>query len=366
MALSTASLDGSTRGFEYPDPRRQQAPLSTAAVTAVVAAATVAPAEGPAAAAAASATVIADVDHGSFNCDVSKRRRHQLFALALGLLEVGFSLYNAIVEEAFLIEDGTDFVFASSALMESIGLAVMLFVALISLYIATSEETSEERRDHGGWAGESWEKFGSPLPILVSGIHQKDPSLVNAGQVGALFQAIVVCVVGLVLLQRADNTVFLVLICVIPTLLCCGWCAVVWNAQGGCIDCFSHVEAPYPYPGDTDPSTQPSNHDTTVDTPRVVGDLFMGVACILLLLPLGIDIAEVVLLILLEGVSWRAMILAILDILVTSFVLLPWGVSRFKSSVLQATGAVRNAFSSFVDVSCDLCQGCWRHLLMNP
>lgn len=51
---------------------------------------------------------------------------------------------------------------------------------------------------------------------------------------------------------------------------------------------------------------------------------------ILVGLPLGVDVAEVVRLILGEE-SWRAMILAILDILVTCAVVVPWGLKNFTA-----------------------------------
>lgn len=70
---------------------------------------------------------------------LDSRRWQQLWALGLGLLEVGLSVSYAGLEDAFKIEDAEDFVFSASAVVESAGLAVLLLVALVSVDEAEKE-----------------------------------------------------------------------------------------------------------------------------------------------------------------------------------------------------------------------------------
>ncbi|CAN0259689.1 unnamed protein product [Scytosiphon promiscuus] len=265
-------------------------------------------------------------------CYLVKRRRHHLFALALGVLEVYFSVYNVVVEDAKSLEDGKDFVFYSSAIMESVGLALMLLIGLLVSMDDTcaemvaqfgdeddgdmeigsggedkendEEDGKDEEGEEGGEEGEEKGKYfleevGSPLAILVSGIHQKDSRVTNAGFLGSLAQALVVFLVSLDFVdKRAGREVlYIVCVCLIPVILVVG--AIARSTA-----------------------------------------LFLKVTCVFILLPICVDVAEVVFL-LLGGESWRAMILAILDIFVTCTVVFPWVLKIFTASVQQVPSVVR-------------------------
>lgn len=236
------------------------------------------------------------------NCGLTTRRWHHAFALSLGLLEVGFSWDNALSENAFKILDATDFVFSASAAMEAVGMAVMLFAALC-------RETYREQGQHG--RDYVLEGFGSPLAIMVNGVRQKERSLTKLGHFGAMCQAAVVSVVGLVLLQRLDAQAFVIMFYVI-FLLFAGFCLV--SNSSFCENWFRDVLTVSRLDSALDPE------DTTV-----------GITYVLVVLPLGVEVAEVVLLVL-GGGSWKATILAVLDIAVTTVVLFPYGYKHFMRS----------------------------------
>ncbi|CAM9143094.1 unnamed protein product [Scytosiphon promiscuus] len=233
------------------------------------------------------------------NCGLSTRRWHQVFALGLGLLEVGFSLYNALSKNAFEISDATDFVFSASAVMESAGMTAMLFAALCR------EKYGAQRQDGRDFVLEG---FGSPLAILVNGVRQKERSLTKVGHFGAMCQAAVVSVVGLVLLQRLNARAFVIIFYVLFLLLA-GFCLVTNSFF--CENWFRDV-------------LFFSRLDSALDP----NDAAVGVTYVLVVLPLGVEVAEVVLLALGEE-SWNATILAVLDVAVTALVLFPYGYKHF-------------------------------------
>lgn len=268
-------------------------------------------------------------------CGLSKRRQHQLFALGLGLMEVGFSVSNAVSEDAFKIRDSGDFVFSSSAIMESVGLAIMFVVALAGKTAQEDETKREEMGREGGEddkAHEVLEGFGSPLAVLASGIHQRDYDLTKAGYFGSVWQAATVYVTGLIFLYNVARRAFLVLVCVTPLGLCCCTCLAFMSDtlerwENSWLNCILFLRARQRGP-------------TSFDRARRPPSLAWRATSILVGLPLGIDVAEVVLLIL-GGESWRAMILAILDILVTCVVVVPWGVKNMKAALPQVAIAAQ-------------------------
>lgn len=227
---------------------------------------------------------------------LKKRRRKQLFALGLGLLEVGFSVYNAVVEGAFEVKDAEGFVFSASAIMESISLTVLLLVAAAPLCRKNMDEAGEKREEEGGakeGAGGDLEELGSPLAILVNEIVQKNSRLTNAGYFGSICQAAAVCVLGLVLLYKVARTAFVAAVCATMLAL------VLW----GCCTLYSLRSHGFPFL------------------------IRSGVSSIFVVLPVGVDVAEVVFL-LLGAESWRTLILAILDIVVAFCVVVPWSLKR--------------------------------------
>ncbi len=207
---------------------------------------------------------------------------------------MGFSVYNAVSEGAFKITDAADFVFSASAAMESVGLAVMLLLSL-TLSVKRSHQREVEE---GVEKGEFLEAFGSPLAILAGGLSEKYEPQKAAGYFGSMCQAVVVGVMGLVLLSKVDTTAFVVLLCVILSLLICCLCSAAAVESGR------------------------DNQDELDVNP-------CGSTAILVLLPLSVDVAEVVFLALIEGRSWDAIILAFLDVVVTFFVVLPWACNKF-------------------------------------
>ena len=238
-------------------------------------------------------------------CVLGKRRRKQLFALGLGLLEVGFSVYNAVAEGAFEVKDAEGFVFSASAIVETVGLAVLLLVAVGPLCRKSTEEAGEARdeKEEEGTGKEGAEldvqELGSPLAILVNEIVQKNSQLTNAGYVGSICQAATVCVLGLVLLYKVAMTTFVATVCTTMILLMLWSCCTLYSL-------------------------------------RSYGFLFLirsGVSSVLALLPVVVDVAEAVFLLLDEGESWRAVVLAILDIVVAFCVVVPWGLQRCGMSL---------------------------------
>lgn len=95
------------------------------------------------------------------NCGLTTRRWHQLFALGFGLLEVGFSVSNAVSEDAFKVRDAKDFVFSPSAIMESVGLAVLLLASLHSKMRGSRRGRSRKDRMETGEI--FWGDLGRPL-----------------------------------------------------------------------------------------------------------------------------------------------------------------------------------------------------------
>ncbi|CAM9908157.1 unnamed protein product [Ectocarpus fasciculatus] len=235
------------------------------------------------------------------SCGLTSRRWHQLFALGIGLLEAAFSLSNAIAEDAFKIEDAAGFVYSASAVQESVGLAVMLLLSLC--------------RRRGGEQGAAMEGFGSPLAILVNGVRQTDRSLTRSGHFGAMCQAAVVAVTGLVLLQKVDARGFVILFYALLVLFC-GFCLVTNNVF--CAGYFRNLVVVSRLDSALDP-----------DNPAV------GLTYALVALPLGVDVAEVVFLFL-GGQSWNATILALLDVGVTAVVVFPFGYRRFMRDFPEA------------------------------
>lgn len=236
------------------------------------------------------------------NCGLTTRRWHHIFALGLGLLEVGFSAHNALSKDAFKILDARDFVFFASAAMESVGVAVMLFAALCREKFSGAQQEQDARRDY------FLEGFGAPLAILVNGVRQKERSLTKVGHLGAMCQAAVVMVIGLVLLQRLDARAFVIIFYVLFLLLA-GFCLVTNSFF--CENWFRDVLIS-------------SRLDSALDPE----DAAAGVTYVLVVLPLGVEIAEVVLLTLGRG-SWNATVLAVLDVAVTGVFLFPYGYKKF-------------------------------------
>lgn len=174
----------------------------------------------------------------------SKRRRQHLAALALGVLEVVFTVRNAIREKSFQIEDEADFVFFSSMVMESLGLAFTLLCAIGSL-----------GKKWGGVVGtaEPLEEFGAPLAILTNGVMEQNLALQNVGVLGAMIQAISVFVVALIFLS--GTTAFIVVACVGASVPCCyvccslGSCVTNHDIDEGYEDgYFDHSSSPTPPP----------------------------------------------------------------------------------------------------------------------
>lgn len=231
-------------------------------------------------------------------CGLDKRRLHQLVALVLGVLEVGFSVSNAVVEDAFKVKDAQDFVFSASAVMESVGLGVLLLVALTPLCRKKTESAGED--------SDFLEEFGSPLAILVNGITQENSHLTNAGFFGTVCQAATVCTMGLILLYKIARTAFIAILCAIILLFCC-LTSVAHCCRFPIFE--DEIRSPFDFsaPG------------------------FQVVGVTLVVLPLGVDVAEFFYLIL-GGESWRAVILAVLDVVVTVVFVISWGMNRFWQS----------------------------------
>lgn len=242
-------------------------------------------------------------------CGLTARRWHQLFALSLGVLETVFSVLNAIAEDSFEMEGGADFIFSASAVMESVGLAVMLLVSLCTPRASGEEADGRREEERGG--NRAMEAFGSPLAILVNGVRQTDRSLTRVGQFGAACQAAVVGVVGAILLQKADARAFVIVFYVL-LLVFCGFCFVSTN------ECFANCFRNALVVSRLDSLFDP-------DHPAV------GLTLSLILVPLGVDVAEVVLLAL-RGRSWNATVLAVLDVGLTFIVVFPFGYKRFMRS----------------------------------
>lgn len=240
-------------------------------------------------------------------CGLTTRRWHQLSALSLGVLETVFSVYNAVVEDSFKFEDGADFVFSASAAMEGVGLGVMLLIALCR----TDGDEAGGRREEARGHKVVMEGFGSPLAILVNGVRQMDPSLTKVGHLGAVSQAAVVGIVGLALLQKVDARAF-VIVFYLLLVLTCGFCFV--TANDFFANCFRNALVV-------------SRLDSLFDP----HDPALGLTYALILLPLGVDVAEIVLLVL-EGKSWNSTVLAVLDVGLVFAVVFPFGYKRFMRS----------------------------------
>lgn len=238
-------------------------------------------------------------------CGLTTRRWHQLSALSLGVLETAFSVHNAILEDSFKVEDGVDFVFCTSAAMESVGLAAMLLLSLCRINHAEAGGRGAEGRD------KVMEGFGSPLAILVNGVRQTDPSLTKAGHLGAVSQAAVVGIVGLTLLQKVDARAFVIVFYLLLVLLC-AFCFVTNNDFFA--SCFRNTLVV-------------SRLDSLLDPE----DPAVGLTYALVLLPLGVDVAETVLLVL-GGKSWSTAVLAVLDVGLIFIVAFPFGYRRFVRS----------------------------------
>lgn len=221
-----------------------------------------------------------------------QRRLYQLVAFLVGVLEVHFSLDNALAEDAFSFsDDPTDFVFASSAVMESVGLAVMFVLAVT-----------------GGAAelgGGCLEGFGEPLVVLASGVRQKEASLTSVGHVGAVCQATVIVVFGLILLFHVDGMAFAVVLIVGLIVACV--CVL------GSVVCAEGIR------------------DSVNRECLAAG----GAQYVVVLVPVAIDATEVALL-LVAGKSWRGLILAVLDIVVTCLFVGPWSCRNAVASVPNA------------------------------
>ncbi|CAM9449049.1 unnamed protein product [Ectocarpus sp. 8 AP-2014] len=255
----------------------------------------------PTRAAAAPAAGRPTADDVEKSCGLTSRRWHHLFALGIGLLEAAFSLNNAIAEDAFKIEDAASFVFSASAVQESIGLAVMLLLSLCRARVGEQDMVMEG--------------FGSPLAILVNGVRQTDRSLTKTGHFGAMCQAAVVAVTGLVLLQKVDARGFVILFYALLVLFC-GFCLITNNVF--CAGYFRNLVVVSRLDSALDP-----------DNPAV------GLTYALIALPLGVDVAEILFLFL-GGQSWNATILALLDVGVTAMVVFPYGYKRFMTAFPEA------------------------------
>lgn len=230
---------------------------------------------------------------------LSQRRRRHLFALALGVLEAVFSVKNSISEESSKIEDGVDFVYFSSAIMELCGLAVTLGLALRSLNCSRSDDGGR-----GGVAKEPLEEFGAPLAILANGVLEKDLLLEKVGHFGAVCQAAAICVVALILLQKVGRTAYHVLCAGLVMLSCSSCCVTLATFCHGMDYTITPVAV--------------LHRRRREDLGRVA-----GATKVLVLLPLSVDVAELVLLVL-ESKSWQAILLAILDVGAICVVVLPW------------------------------------------
>lgn len=83
-------------------------------------------------------------------CGVPKCSWHKVFALGLGLLKVGFSAGNAMIEDAFKVEGVPVFVFAASAIKESIGRLSFISSAHRVVVVGQTEDGGDGRRRNGG------------------------------------------------------------------------------------------------------------------------------------------------------------------------------------------------------------------------
>lgn len=243
------------------------------------------------------------------NCGLTTRRWRQLAALLLGVSRTLASVFNALSEDAFDVEDAPDFVFASSAAMAPVGLAAMLLLSLCTPEGEGGEEEEQEGAGSGGGEGEErrgivLEGFGSPLVILANGVRQIDRSLMKQGRLGVVCQAAVVCVIGLTLLQKVDARAFVIVFYALFVLLS-GFCFVTndWLPR-----CFG-------------------NAPVSLVDPECPA---FSLTYVLVLSLLGVYIAEFVLLAF-RGKSWNAALLAVLDVVGTSFVVFQFARSSLEN-----------------------------------
>lgn len=239
-------------------------------------------------------------------CGLTTRRWHQLLAISLGISEAVFSALNANAEDSFKLENGVDFVFSASTVMESVGLAVMLLLSLCRINGGEARGRREEERGE-----KMMEGVGSPPVILVNGVRQTDRSLTKVGHLGVVSQAAAVGVVGLTLLQRVDVRAFVIVFYVVLVLTR----GFFFVASNGCFPSFFRNVLVV------------SRLDTLFDPE----DPAVALTYALALLPLGVDVTEVVLLAF-GGKSWNATILAVLDVGLASIVVFPFGYRRFMIS----------------------------------
>lgn len=242
--------------------------------------------------------------------NILKLRMWHLLAFVTGVAEVYFSVENAVSEDAFKLKNGKDAVFYASAVMESVGLAVMFIIALLIcaipsliewIAIQCDEAVEGDGQEGGGDNGHGQEllvEFGAPLAVIMSGILQENSHLERVGYIGSMFQALVVCYV---FYRLPDTDMWTVGFFIAIAVMCC-FAGVYYSLR------------------------------------RNPGLLFRFTS-IMVFLPICVDVAEVVLL-MLGGESVRAMILSILDILAISLFVGPWGLQKFKESLPGAAETV--------------------------
>ncbi len=246
------------------------------------------------------------------NCGLTTRRWRQLAALLLGVLRTLASVFNALSEDAFEVEDAPDSVFASSAVMAPVGLTAMLLLSLRRTNDEGGEEEGQEEAGSGGGGGEErrgivLESFGSPLVILANGVRQTDRSLMKRGRLGVVCQAAVVCVIGLTLLQKVDARAFVIAFFAL---------VVLWSV-------FCHHHA-------TNDRLTPCCRSASVSLVDPEGPT-VTLTYALVLFPLGVYVAEFVLLAF-RGRSWNTTVLGFLDVVVTSLVAFQIGYRGYARS----------------------------------
>lgn len=287
---------------------------------------------------------------------LSARRWDQLFALMIGILEVYLSCDNALSHGSFSIDGVADFVFASSAVMEVVGLGVMLLIAVI-LTGGYGFKTDDSQKNLEG--------FGAPLPILANGVRQDNKLLRVTALLGVASQAMVACACGLVLLLHLNSTAFIfgfLLFLVVSTAIVlfvwgniCIWRTAHHNNGGDTTAKDNNNGSIHHVDGIDQSSSSSQNFNIGIGSSSIVGfgrmDVSRGLGYLFVLWPLGIDLYEIGLL--LTGTfSWKSVILAVLDIIafiVTFVIVCPWGYGEVMGALPHAWGQVRDVFRLFYD-----------------
>lgn len=290
-------------------------------------------------------------------CNVAERRWYQLFALAFGCLEVVLSFNNALTHGSFALDDVVDFVFSSSAVMEVVGLGATLLFSLRLVRIAGWKE--------GPGAEENLEALGAPLSILANGVRQGNKLLRDAGLLGVACQALVVFVCWLILLRdvplKATLAVF------VPGLiLACSFVLFAWGNYSLWLrgdvcrydDVDDEVDEEEAGP-DCAHAQRQAAHAGSANAAFERMDVSRGMAYLLVLMPVVVDVAEILAL-LLTAASWASTMLSVLDIValyVTCVVVCPWGFVEMKHALPRVTGQMCDVVRFYLEQIRSACCG---------